>query len=65
MTYNVVWVSKGMLPVKYFHSNKASFVSVEFHEYHKTHKVEVNLDTLSILDIIGFKTVVSICSAFL
>ena len=22
----VVWVSKGMLPVKYFHTNKASFL---------------------------------------
>ena len=26
----VVWVSKGMLSVKYFHSNKAFFVSVKF-----------------------------------
>ena len=29
-------LSKGMLPVKYFHSNKAFFVSVEFHLDHKT-----------------------------
>ena len=27
----VVGVSKGMLPVEYFYSNKASFVSFEFH----------------------------------
>ena len=38
-------VSKGMLPVKYFCSNKPSFyVSVEFHG---GHKAEVNLATLS------------------
>ena len=29
-------ISKGMLPVKYFRCNKASFVSVEFHGDHKT-----------------------------
>ena len=29
-------VSKGMLPVKYFCSNKASFLSVEFFQDHKT-----------------------------
>ena len=29
-------VRKGMLPVKYFRSNKASFVSVELHGDHNT-----------------------------
>ena len=32
----VVGVNKGMLPVKYFHSNKASFLSVKFHGDDKT-----------------------------
>ena len=32
----VVGVSKGMLPVRYFCSNKAPFVSVECHGDHKT-----------------------------
>ena len=31
-----LWVGKGMLPVKYLCSNKASFMSVEFHGDHRT-----------------------------
>ena len=31
-----LWVSKGMLPVKHFHSNIASVVLAEFHGDHKT-----------------------------
>ena len=46
-----------MLPIKYFCSNKSSFVLVKFHGNHKTHKVEVNLATLNFGDINGFKTV--------
>ena len=57
----VVGVSKGMLPVKYLRSNKASFVSVEFHGDHKTHIVVVNQATLSFWDITRCKTVVSTC----
>ena len=53
-------VSKGMLPVRYICTNKAFSVSFEFHGDHG-HKDEVNLVSLSILDIAGFKTVVSVC----
>ena len=37
------------------------FVSVKFHEDHKTHKVEVKVATLGFGDIAEFKTVVPIC----
>ena len=51
-------VSKGMLPMKYFCSNKASFVSIEYHRDHKTVKVQENLSTLSFWTIAEFRTVV-------
>ena len=31
-----LWVSKGMLPVRYFRSTMPLFVSLEFHGDHKT-----------------------------
>ena len=43
-----------MLPVKYFCSNKASFVSVEFH----CHRVGVNWATPSFRGMAGFETAV-------
>ena len=47
----LLWVNKGMLPVKYFGSNKASLVYIHYHRSNflkiKTRKVEVNLATLS------------------
>ena len=52
-----VWLGVGkvgMLPVKYFHSDKALFVSVEF----RCLKVEV---TLCFGDNTRFKTTVSVC----
>ena len=33
-----LWLSKGILPVKYFCSNNVCLVSVEFNEDHKTVK---------------------------
>ena len=47
----VVGVSKGMFPVIYFCSNKASFVSVKFCGDHKTYMVEVNVAILGFMDI--------------
>ena len=52
-------VGKDMLSVKYFCSNKSSFVSFEFHGGYKTvTNVEVDLATLSLGDITRFKAVV-------
>ena len=57
----VVWVSKGMLPVKYACSNKASFVTVKFYGYHMTAtEMRYNQATLNIDDMTEFKMVVSI-----
>ena len=54
-------VSNGMLPVKYFNSNKASFcISQISLRSHGCHKDDVNLATLSFGDIARFKTVVSV-----
>ena len=54
----VVGASKGMVPVKYFCSNKASFcVSGMSWSSQDCHKVEVNLATLCFGDITRFKTV--------
>ena len=52
-------VSKGVLPVKYFCSNNF-FVSVEFLENNKCHKIRINLATPSFWDMTEFKTVVSV-----
>ena len=57
----MVGFSKGMLPVKYFHSNKdPSLCQLNFIEIIRFHKVEVNLATLSFRDINRFKRVVSV-----
>ena len=43
-------ISNGMLPVKYFRSNKADFLPDKFHGDHKNcHKVEANLAKMGIL----------------
>ena len=58
----MVGVSKGMLPVKFFHSNKASFcVSLILWRSSESHKVEENLSILSFGDSTEFTIVVSVC----
>ena len=56
--------NKGMLPVKYFCSRKSSFcvslISLKSKGYYKD---EVNLATLSFVDITGCKAVVSVCQS--
>ena len=58
-------ISKGMLPITYFHSNKASFciIQISWSSY-DCQKVEVNLATHSLGDITGFKTVASVCLSY-
>ena len=54
-------VSKGMLPVKYFHSDNVDNVRQISRRPYDCHKVELNMATLIRGDITGFKTVVYVC----
>ena len=54
-------VSKGMLRVKYFRANKASFcVNRISRRSYGCHRVEVNLATISFGEITGFEAVVAV-----
>ena len=53
---------RGMLPVKYFHSDKASLcVSWILWRLLVCHKIEVNMTTLSFDDVARFKAIVAVC----
>ena len=60
----VVGAKQHMLPVEYFHSTKTFCVIQISWRLLDCHKVEVNLATISFLDAIRFKILVSVINSF-
>ena len=61
----VVGVSKDTLPVEYLRSNKPTFCASRISRRSShCHKFEVNLATVSFVDVVGFRTVRSACVCY-